>query len=69
MYRVYQVGEYGSEELLETKVFSEAKEYCIEHQLNTNNEFVVYDEFGIIVYESVDESVDETFGDYGVMGC
>lgn len=65
MYKVYSVNDNGNSVIYETTSFTDAIEY-IETSVdedNQNTEYIIYDSFGIIVYET---EIDD---DYGVMGC
>lgn len=65
MYRVWSVGEYGTDEIFSSVDFAECKKYADERSEGDDGEYVVYDKEGIIVYETYSKS----FGNYGVMGC
>jgi|SaaInlStandDraft_4_1057021.scaffolds.fasta_scaffold33181_2 hypothetical protein len=56
MFRVYSIGSYGSNEVYNSNSLDEAKEF-VNDQITegADKDYVIYNEVGIVVYESPDD--------------
>ena len=67
MYTVYSISKKtsGTDEVLKTENFKEAQLYVDHRMDDKDNDYVVYDHEGVVIYDTISHS----FGNYGVMGC